>query len=340
MQNEITKSSDLLDSNGTLVQRGWMRRPLLKYSRVAVKAGWHRIKEWEYYAILNDNFGICMTIADLGYMSLASVTWLDFKERKEVTEVANGLLPRGGLNLPASSESGNAEFACGKLKLFFSRMTGKRVLTFSCPGFAGGDGISGEISLAQAREMDSMVIATPFAESPQHFFYNQKVVCMPAEGSVRVRGRDYAFSKDSSFGVLDWGRGVWPYKVRWYWGSASGIVEGKPFGFNIGLGFGDTSAATENLLVVDGKGHKLDQVTFHIDTRDYLKPWKFTSNDGRFEMNFEPLIDRSYGLNLLLLGSVQHQVFGRFNGHATLDDGRRVKVTQLIGFAEDVFNKW
>ena len=73
-------------------------------------------------------------------------------------------------------------------------------------------------------------------------------------------------------------------------------VGGKPFGFNIGYGFGDTSAATENILFYDGKGHKLDDVTFHIPEEDYMKTWMFTSSDGRFEMEFVPVLDRSASL--------------------------------------------
>ncbi|TFF96878.1 MAG: DUF2804 domain-containing protein, partial [Promethearchaeota archaeon] len=111
-------------------------------------------------------------------------------------------------------------------------------------------------------------------------------------------------------------------------------------GFNIGYGFGDTSKATENIIFYDGVGHKLDKITFHFDEDDYLKPWKFTSNDGRFEMDFEPIIDRSSKFNLLVLKSIQHQVFGYFSGKMILDDGQEIEVSRLLGFAEKVYNKW
>ncbi|MBS7248505.1 MAG: DUF2804 domain-containing protein, partial [Candidatus Freyarchaeota archaeon] len=116
--------------------------------------------------------------------------------------------------------------------------------------------------------------------------------------------------------------------------------DGRIFGFNIGYGFGDTSAATENIVFVDGRGHKLDQVTFHFDQKDYLNPWRFTSNDGRFEMTMEPILDRCSKMNLLVLKSVQHQVFGRFTGRAVLDDGSEVKIRKAVGFAEYVVNRW
>ena len=130
----------------------------------------------------------------------------------------------------------------------------------------------------------------------------------------------------------------------WYWGSASGLVDGVDFGFNIGYGFGDTSAATENMLFYAGKAHKLSQVTFEIPMKDgkedYLKPWTFTSDDHRFEMQFTPIIDRASCTDVKLICSDQHQVFGRFTGQAVLDDGEIIDVKDMIGFAEKVHNKW
>ncbi len=113
------------------------------------------------------------------------------------------------------------------------------------------------------------------------------------------------------------------------------------FGFNIGHGFGDTTAASENMLFHDGVAHKLDRVHFHLprDTYDGA-PWRFTSNDERFEMEFEPILDRAADVNALLVRSTQHQVFGRFTGSVVLDDGTRLEIENLLGFAEEVRNRW
>jgi hypothetical protein len=57
-------------------------------------------------------------------------------------------------------------------------------------------------------------------------------------------------------------------------------------------------------------------------------------------MDFRPLMDRSAVINLGVLCSDQHQVFGRFSGTAVLDDGRKIEIRDLTGFAEKVRNKW
>ena len=90
-------------------------------------------------------------------------------------------------------------------------------------------------------------------------------------------GKDMSFRPDDSFGGLDWGRGVWTYQNTWYWSSASGEIDGHRFGFNLGYGFGDTTAASENMLFYDGIGHKIDRVEFQIPKTidgkdDWLRP--------------------------------------------------------------------
>ena len=97
----------------------------------------------------------------------------------------------------------------------------------------------------------------------------------------------------------------------------------KAFEFNIGYGFGDTSAASENMAFYDGVGCKLSQVLFHIPGDDYLKPWKFSSDDGRFEMDFRPVLDRAARTNALIIETDQHQVFGRMSGTVILDSGEK-----------------
>ena len=121
-----------------------------------------------------------------------------------------------------------------------------------------------------------------------------------------------------------------------------------------GYGFGDVSAASENMIFVDGKAHKLDRLTFNIPQTadgkdDFLKPWTFTSSDGRFEMDFVPILDRASCTDVKLIISDQHQVFGRFTGKMVLDDGsviqlkdegEEIRIEKALGFAEKVHNKW
>lgn len=342
-QHEITKRMPLLNREGNLTEPGWARGLLWDYHRPDIRASGMRIKEWDYYFVSNGHIGLALTIADNGYMGLDSVSYLDFDEKWEITKSPMRLLPMGKTALPETSAAGSSEIARGGYALaFYHDDDGTRKLTFHMDKFRGKDAIEGMISLSD-EPAESMVIATPFGKAG-HFYYNQKINCMRASGAVTLGSRTYAFDPEACFGTLDWGRGVWTYSNTWYWGSASGLAGGVPFGFNLGYGFGDTSAASENALFFAGKTHKLSQVAFHIpqkdDREDFMAPWAFTSDDGRFEMEFRPVLDRAACTNAGVLKSDQHQVFGRFNGRAVLDDGTALEIRELMGFAEKVVNRW
>ncbi|MGF6376325.1 hypothetical protein M2140_001397 [Clostridiales Family XIII bacterium PM5-7] len=344
MQHQITKTAPLLDEQGHLTEPGYATALLPVYRRSAIKAPGWRIKEWDYYYVGNEDYGIALTIADNSYMGLDSISFLDFNTPWEHTASPMTFFTGGKIGLPASSAYGITTHQGKHHSITFDVSEQVRKLTFHMDNFYQGKPISGVITLTEP-PCDSMVIATPFAGKPKHFYYNQKINCLPASGSFTFDGTEYTFDPANSFGVLDWGRGVWTYKNTWYWGSASGLADGVPFGFNIGYGFGDTSAASENMLFYNHKAHKLDQVEFHIPKtadgkEDYLKPWTFTSNDDRFALDFVPIIDRFSDSNVLVIRSNQHQVFGKFNGTVILDDGTKVQVKDLLGFAEKVANKW
>lgn len=343
MQHEITGSIPLLDAQGNLTEPGYAKRLLPVYDNTKIKTSKLRLKEWDYYYIGSDRFGVALTIADNGYMGLDSISFLSFEENPwQITKSPMRILPLGKTGLPATSAAGVSAIAGKGYSLTFRVADGKRTLIAHMDHFKDGQPIDIQLTLSREPE-ESMVICTPF-EKAGHFYFNQKINCMRAEGTVKLAGETFTFEPDSAFAVLDWGRGVWTYHNTWYWGSASGLSNGVDFGFNIGYGFGDTSAASENMLFYNGKAHKLSQVTFNIPMsggkEDYLSPWTFTSDDGRFEMDFAPILDRASLTDFKVLKSDQHQVFGRYTGTAVLDDGTRLQIRDLLGFAEKVENKW
>ena len=343
MQHKITNSGNLLDERGSLREPGYATSLISRYRREDIKAPKYRIKEWDYYLIYNDDFGLALTVDDNGYMSLLSASLLNFKENWEQTTSPIGAFPMGKVKLPSTSAEGVSELTIGGSTIRFETNNGSRRLTCHMKNFRDKKPLDAEITLTNEPQ-DSMVIATPFAEKKTAFYYNQKIIAMRAEGKMTFDGRDYIFSPESSFGLLDWGRGVWTYKNTWFWGAAQGNVNGEAFGFNIGYGFGDTSAASENMLFYKGVAHKFDRLTFGIPQKngkdDFLSPWKIVSNDGRFDMDFIPFMDRASDTNVLLVRSNQHQVFGKFTGKAVLDDGTVLEIKDITGFAEKVYNKW
>jgi hypothetical protein len=342
MQHKITSSHPLLDSQGHLIEAGYDTYHSLKYDRSMIKASFLRIKEWDYYFLGNDEYGIALTIADNSYMGLDAITVFDFKNKTYTTKEFMQWFTLGKKNLPSSPHHGDLRYVYKNYQIEVTHKDGQRLIDLRVNQFKDKKDLVGRL-IVSSEPQESMVIATPFS-TPKYFYYNQKINCFRVEGSLSLGHDVIRFQPTNSFGVLDWGRGVWTYKNTWYWGSASGLHQNHNFGFNIGYGFGDTSKASENMVFYQDKAHKLSQVFFNIpfknNQEDYLQPWTFTSDDGRFNMDFNPVLDRSSLTNFGLLYSNQHQVFGYFSGNVILDDGEVLHIDNLFGFAEKVMNAW
>ncbi len=338
--HEVTNVQRLLKEDGTLREPGWSRKLCQIYDRNDIKKRRTRIKEWDYYLVLSKDYAFAFTLSDDGYIGLQSVSLLDFRGTPwEHTETVLNAFPMGKLKMPSNTDEGNICYRDKRLYLEYTKDGNRRKIVCQFKNFLNGKTLTCDLTLIQP-ETDTMVIATPWKEDKHAFYYNQKINCMKASGTCTLDGETYTFNPETDFATLDWGRGVWTYDNTWNWGSGNGIINGKSFGFNIGYGFGDTSAASENIIFYDGLGHKLDDVTFNIPEDSYTKPWTITSSDKRFEMEFTPIIDRAAKIDVKLIVTDQHQVFGKMNGTAVLDDGTKLEVKDLVCFCERVHNKY
>ena len=344
MQTELSQPGPLLDEQGRLVQVGWSRQPLLDANLEAARfyrlraLQRFRIKRWDYYAVFTPRRFFSATIADLGYAGNIFVYTLDFATGELHEE---GLvIPLGkGISLPRGSLSGETTFADQRARLTFQALPGERRLSVDWPAFHAGRGIHAELTLALPPEHQSMNIVIPIGK--QRFYYNTKINCLPTGGTLRYGDIHEQLLPESSLGSLDWGRGVWEYSSYWNWASASGFLpDGRTLGLNLGCGFGELSAATENAIILQGRMHKLDQVTFDYISGKYMQPWQFRDNEHRLALTFTPFKERLAATRLGIIDSEVHQMFGRYAGELTTDDGERLVISDLIGFAEEHRARW
>lgn len=340
MQHEIVEPSALLDSTGALTQRGWARRPLLDCNledaqvyRRARLLQWFRVKRWDYYGVLLPEGYFSATIADLGYAGQVFIYFVDFETGEYHEETAT--IPFGkGVVLPRNSDEGPSAWS-GKAGLLRFDVAGRtRTVQVEWASFAEQ---SLRANLEFAVPDESTVIVTPIGD--RRFYYNRKINCMPVTGTVRLGDRTLEVEPETSSGILDWGRGVWDYNSFWVWASGSGfLADGQRVGLNMGYGFGDTSAATENTLILDGRIHKLDDVDFDYDATNFMRPW--TMRSDRLDITFTPSIERTARTNLVLIRSEVHQMFGTYSGTAVDDRGRTIDLDSVPGWAEEHRARW
>jgi Domain of unknown function (DUF2804), N-terminal/Domain of unknown function (DUF2804), C-terminal len=344
METELTQPGDLLTPDGCLAQIGWSRQPLLDCNLEATHfytlrpLQRFRIKRWDYYAVFSQRGFFSATIADLGYAGNLFVYVMDF-ETGQLHE--QGLvIPLGkGIDLPRNSTAGDSHFKNEKVELHFYVSATQRKISVAWPNFHSGRGIQANISLICPPDYESMTIVIPIGK--KRFYYNRKINCMPAEGTIQYGDIIETLNPQTCSGSLDWGRGVWEYQSYWNWASSSGfLVDGRPIGLNFGSGFGDLTKAGENALILANRIHKLGQVKFDYNSRDYMEPWIFSDIDDRLDLTFTPFKERLAQTNLGIIFSEVHQMFGRYNGRAVADDGEVIQIKNLIGFAEEHHARW
>ena len=71
-----------------------------------------------------------------------------------------------------------------------------------------------------------------------------------------------------------------------------------------------------------------------------MQPWRFLSEDGRFNLTMQPFYDHHSDLNVLAMRMHSHQVHGLWSGTVTLDDGQVLEIRDLYAFCEYVENRW
>jgi hypothetical protein len=351
-QHEILTPAPLLDARGRLTQAGWARAPLLDcnleqvafYGRPLRALQRLRVKRWDYYGVTMPDRFFSATVADLGYAGQAFVYTVDFATGRYHEETLT-IPPGGGIALPRNSTAGESRYDNGKVRLSFNVTPDERRLAVRWPDF-GGQPLAAEIAFRTAAEHESTVVVISIRG--RRFYYNRKMNCLPAAGWLQIGGTRTEIRPETCLGNLDWGRGVWEYRSFWVWASASGFlqpqgVQGpghRTVGLNLGFGFGDTTAATENTLILDGRVHKLGQVDFSYDPADFKRPWRMVAPDGRLDLTFTPFLERVARTNLLVIASEVHQMFGHYRGTAVADDGEVIPIDGLTGFAEEHHARW
>ncbi len=344
-EHEITKQVRLLKDDGTLTEEGFARKDLFIYERERIKASKLRIKEWDYYMILNPEkeYALCLTFSDLGFAGLFAVAFADYRMGKAAQSDALKFLTLHKTGLGPSPDDDYKVDYKGKFSFSFSKQGEERHIVVKAPAFTLPDGTVGldaDVTFLERKDSDRIAIATSWKENRKAFYLNQKSIAMTAvKGSIK-RGTSYDdIVSDRATLILDWGRGRWTRENTWFWSAASGYDKnGTSIGFNLGYGFSDRTPASENAFFLGGVMHKIGKLTFEYT--DLMKEWHIKDDEGRLDLIMTPVVPRVSRTDMKLIISDQKQIFGIFNGFIITDDGSKKEITNLMGFAEEVYNKW
>lgn len=346
-EREITEEVELCGPDGRLLREsvGWSRHPL---HTVGLR-GWGRNKRWDYWAVLAGDLVLSLTYSDVDYIGIVDLWWADLAAGEEGGRSA--LLPLArGIELPDRPCTDPLVYRGPKLRV---RVEEVAEGAGAVPGEAAtrlqaewleSDGtparLDALVALPAGHESCNVVI--PWSE--RLFQYTSKHQARPVTGVLKVGSRRWDLGADGheAWGVLDVGRGRWPYRTNWNWGggagrAADGTVVGLQFGGRWTVGTGNT----ENALVLDGRLSKIGcELEWDYSWDDPILPWSVRAPDGSVEVVLEPRYDKHSRTDLGVAGMEVHQVFGRWSGTVRGDDGRTHEIGSLQGFAEEARCRW
>lgn len=321
-EREITTPVDLCLPGGRLNPDavGWTRRPLHR----ANLRGWGRAKRWEYWGVVTPRLCLGVVASSLDYAGVCSVWVLDREtgqtwSHDEVPALARGVaLPPG--------VGGRTLVEAGRLRIELDDAPdapGGTVVRASAPGI--------DVDLTVGAGGECVGVVVPW--SGRRFQYTVKDVARPVTGRVVLEGTPYDVTE--GWAVLDHGRGKWPYAITWNWAAGSS----ERVGITLGGRWTDGTGSTENALFVDGRAHKIGEpLAWEYDRADWRRPWRI--HGARVDARLEPFHERVDKTNLGVVANETHQCFGRFSGWAATDDGERVPLDGLVGWAEEARNRW
>ena len=315
--------------------RGWSRQPL---HDTYVRGPWGRRKRWDYWSIQAGDLLVSGVVANIDYLSTSDIWWRDLATGSgggsEVTKyLGKGFdLPSffGSRPVRVAAKNYSCEFAqddaCNmSIRVEWSEATGE----------------TGELDavITMPSGQESLNVVIPWSD--RVFQYTSKHQARPVTGSMRVGDRTWTFA-DEAWGILDIGRGRWPFSTRWNWGGGSGYSrEGARIGIQIGGKWTDGTGFTENGVFVDGRLSKIGrELNWTYDWEDTMKPWRVVDPDGQIDITMIPKYDKHTKLDLKILMRETHQVFGTWTGSVIDDAGCRHDVDGIQGFAEECRARW
>lgn len=336
-EREITELVDLTGFDGRLAAaaRGWSRVPL---HRANLRGRFGRNKRWDYWCILAGDLVVSATYSNVDYLGIVNVWWADLASGTTGGRDVTIPFPRH-LRLPDRPGTVPLRYHGRHLNLELVDEPDGTHLRATWTERNGTPGrLDATVALPEGHESLNVVI--PWSDTT--YQYTSKHQARPAHGELVVGDRRWVIGADGdAWGVLDVGRGRWPFRTHWNWGGGAGRVGDAVVGLQLGGKWTVGTGATENGVLVDGRLTKVgNELVWDYSWDAPFDPWRVHDPDGALDLVLTPRYDRHSRTEAGVMGMEVHQVFGHWTGTVRADDGHELVCAGLQGFAEECRARW
>lgn len=361
-ERELTKPVSLVGADGLLNPDavGWSRHPLHDTSGIGIGNGalpkaWGRNKRWEYWLVMTPTHLFSLTVSDVDYASSHTVWAYEIPTGKRIDVTAIVPCARGTVLPPSLGEGGARGGSMslggrvlpsgpGRMRALIDPVDGGTRLRAegqsSRGSSAGWNRVRFEVTAHRSPDHESLGVVVPW--SNKRFQYTVKETALPATGYLELDGEVLELPEGESWAILDHGRGRWPYRMDWNWAAASGLAKSPSGTVSVGIQSGakwtDGTGARENAITVDGRLYPIhEDIKLDYEFGKWHKPWHLHSPS--VDLWLEPFWNHDAVTDLGVIAMKANQVFGYYSGTVTFD-GQQIVIDRMLGFAEDVRNKW
>lgn len=336
--NEVKNKIKALNEDGSPNNPGYSYRMNYLYNRESIKVRESRIKEWDFYQFIQKDWVLQMTIGHASLFESFSINLFNINTGERFSESRIAFHKYGIVSYERDPEVEHEIEAHTKdFQISFKLENNQRIFFVNAKSKKYGNVlVKGRVK--NYPENDKMVILTPFHKSRRMFYLNYKENYYQA--NFEIKFGDFIISLNEAHGLLDFGRGYWPFKQEWFWGSASFKVENYFVGFNIGWGFGDLTKASENMFFFNHKGYQLGELTCEKDFNVPLSKAVIQDKYGNFYLEMVPIYDNFTKTKVLYVDNSCHQVYYKVNGYYRINENMIIEFKDVTAFLEHAKNQW
>lgn len=335
MEKNFSLDSPILDCKGQLLQVGrsfdglpaFSRSDLSFFAREILFCGCDR------YFFGNDEIKLCIEAFDSSLFGLVRVSVFTAPKGKLAERSVTKLVPLsfGSFSMPDDPNYGDTILRLKDHSIDLIRSPGKRYIRCHIDGFDDVRSLYVNVSLAESGGSE-LYCAHPLSSGGCRLSHRK--FAMRAEGQIVCGAENYRLSPESSFGMLDWQRGIFRKFPTGCLMQADTELNGDNLSFCFSSGVCPDGMINENTVFLSGLGFEPGDASLSVDSRDYFRVWKMRSADKRCELVFSPLEIFEHKLTPKPFDFNRIFALGSYSGSFRLSNGRTITFEDIFGFGE------